>query len=186
VKRIASILLLGILLFNWVGYQVYTSFMEAHADQTLIANLDQNNYSEADLISIKVPVVHLSSYVNSNEFERVDGKIEIAGVQYNFVKRRLFNDSLELMCIPNQKATQLKTAREEFFKLVNDLQHPGNSKKADQHTASFKCFNGEYYADQDQYKLQDQISISLKATAHYLLKISSVSLSRAGQPPDAV
>ncbi len=183
-KRIVAILLLSILLFNWVGYQLYTAIMEQHADKTLIASLDENNYSESDLLSIKVPAVHLSYYVNSKDFERVDGKVEIEGVQYNYVKRRLFNDSLELLCIPNKKATQFKTAREEFFKLVNDLQLPGHSKKADPHTASFKCFNGEYYSDQDQFAIQIQTAVSQKAADHYLLQIPSVSLSRAGQPPD--
>lgn len=183
-KKIVAILLLGILLFNWVGYQLYTAIMEQRADKTLIASLDENNYSESDLISIKVPAVHLSYYVNSKDFERVDGKVELEGVQYNYVKRRLFNDSLELLCIPNKKATQLKTSREEFFKLVNDLQHPGHSKKTDAHSASFKCFNGEYYSDQNQFTLQSQIAVSQKATTHYLLQIQSVSLTRAGQPPD--
>jgi hypothetical protein len=158
--------------------------MEQHADRMLIADLDKNNYSESELISIKVPVVHLSYYVNSRDFERVDGKIEIEGVQYNYVKRRLFNDSLELLCIPNKKATQLKTARDEFFKLVNDLQHPGHSKKADQHTASFKCFNGEYYPEKDPFVIAVQTAVSLKAADRYLLQIPFVSLSRAGQPPD--
>jgi hypothetical protein len=157
--------------------------MEQRVDDTMIASLNENNYSQSDLISIKVPAVHLSYYVNSKEFERVDGKVEINGVQYNYVKRRLFNDSLELLCIPNKKATQLKSAKDEFFKLVNDLQHPGQSK-TDQHTASFKCFNGEYYSDLDQFALQAQTAIFLKATDHYLLQIPSVSLSRAGQPPD--
>jgi hypothetical protein len=159
--------------------------MEQRADQTMIAELNENNYSESDLISIKVPAIHLSSYVNSKEFERVDGKVEIGGIQYNYVKRRLFNDSLELLCIPNKKATRLKTARDEFFKLVNDLQHPGHSKKAEQHTASFKCFNGEYYSDAGQFTIKDRTAVSLKATDHYLLKIPTVYLSRAGQPPDA-
>lgn len=183
-KRIIAILLISILLFNWVGYQLYTAIMETRADNTLIASLDENNYTESELISIKVPAVHLSYYVNTKEFERVDGKVEIAGVQYSYVKRRYINDSLELMCIPNKRANELKTAREDFFKLVNDLQHPGQSKKADQHAASFKCFNGEYYADQDAFTLAVPASVSLKATAHYLLQIVSVSLTRAGQPPD--
>ena len=183
-KRIAAILLICVLLFNWIGYQFYTGFMEQRADETLIASLDENSYSESDLISIKVPAVHLSSYVNDKEFVRVDGKIEIEGVQYNYVKRRFANDSLELMCIPNKKATQLQSAKEEFFKLVNDLQHPGQSKKADQHTNSFKCFNGEYYAVQDQFSIIEHSTVSIKTADRYLLQIPSVSLSRAGQPPD--
>jgi hypothetical protein len=102
VKRIAAILLLIILLFNWVGYEFYTAILQDHADKTMVANLDQNNYTDADLISIKVPATHLSSYVNSKEFQRVDGKIEIEGVQYNYVKRRFSEDSLELR-IPNKR-----------------------------------------------------------------------------------
>ncbi|HVY74196.1 MAG TPA: hypothetical protein VG890_05160 [Puia sp.] len=183
-KRIVAILLLGILLFNWVGYQLYSSFMEHRADQKLIANLDENQYSESDLISIKIPAVHLSSYTNARDFERVDGQVEINGVQYNYVKRRYFNDSLELLCIPNMAATQLKTAREEFFKLVNDLQHNGQSKKADQHTASFKGFSGDYYADQQDFRISEYTSTLPKAVDHYLSLISPVHLSRAGQPPD--
>ena len=150
----------------------------------MIANLDENNYSDADLISIKVPAVHLSSYVNSKEFQRVDGSIEIEGVHYNYVKRRFTEDSLELLCIPNKTATSLQTAKNEFFKLVNDLQHPGQSKKSDQHNSSFKGLNSEYYAEMSTFAIPNLASVSLKATDHYLLQIPSVYLTRAGQPPD--
>lgn len=183
-KRIAAILLLGLLLFNWIGYELYTAVLQNNADKTMVANIDENNYSDADLISIKVPAIHLSSYVNSKEFQRVDGKIEIAGVQYNYVKRRFSEDSLELLCIPNKTATSLQTAKNEFFKLVNDLQHPGQSKKSDQHNSSFKGFNAEYYACQQAIAIPDLTLVSLKATDRYLLQIPSVYLTRAGQPPD--
>ena len=183
-KRIAAILLLCLLLFNWIGYQLYTVLLQDHADKTMVANLDQNNYSETDLISIKVPAVHLSSYVNSKEFQRVDGQIEINGVQYNYVKRRFVEDSLELLCIPNKTATSIQSAKNEFFKLVNDLQHPGQSKKSDQHNSSFKGFNAEYYADTQNFAIPDLTLVRLKASDHYLLQIPSIYLTRAGQPPD--
>lgn len=184
VKRIAAILLLSLLLFNWVGYEFYTAILQDHADQTMVANLDQNNYSDADLISIKVPATHLSSYVNSKEFQRVDGKVEIEGVQYNYVKRRFNEDSLELLCIPNRTATNLQTAKNEFFKLVNDLQHPGQSKKSDQHNSSFKSFNTEYYSDYQSFTFSNLSLVRQKTTDHYLLQIPAVYLTRAGQPPD--
>src|SRR6185295_4656344 len=124
-------------------------------------------------ISIKVPAVHLSSYVNTKEFQRVDGKIEIEGVQYNYVKRRFTEDSLELLCIPNKTATRLQTAKNEFFKLVNDLQHPGQSKKTDQHNSSFKGFNAEYYAGIQSLALLNLAITRMKAIDHYLLQIPS-------------
>jgi len=184
VKRIAAILLLIILLFNWVGYEFYTAILQDRADKTMVTNLDHNNYTDADLISIKVPATHLSSYVNSKEFQRIDGKIEIEGVQYNYVKRRFSEDSLELLCIPNKTATSIQTAKNEFFKLVNDLQHPGQSKKSDQHSSSYKGFSAEYFSNSQSFAISNLILTRQKARDHYLLRIPTVYLTRAGQPPD--
>jgi hypothetical protein len=158
--------------------------MEQYADKTLIANLDRNNYSDSELISIKIPVVDLPYYTNSKEFERVDGKIEIDGVVYNYVKRRLYNDTFELMCIPNKAANQFKTARDEFFSLVNDLQEPGHSANADHHKAVVKCANGAYCSDLLPFTIQGRTTVFLETTDHYLLQIPSVFLTRAGQPPE--
>jgi len=134
-KRIAAILLMGILCFNWYGYRLLTSWLEGKADRQLEASLDEDRYDESQLISIKVPSSHLSYYNSSAQFERVDGQIEVGGVQYKYVKRRLFNDSLEMLCIPNHTAMGLQTARNEFFQLVNDVQqHNGQSKKSDSHS----------------------------------------------------
>jgi hypothetical protein len=68
------------------------------ADRELETRLDENRYDESQLISIKVPVTHLSYYNTSDQFERVDGNIEFGGIQYKYVKRRIFNDSLEVLC----------------------------------------------------------------------------------------
>lgn len=185
-KRTAAILLLGILLFNWVGYQLYTAVLQEDADKALIADIDQDKYADTDLMLIKVPTTHISSYANSKEFQRVDGKIEIEGVQYNYVKRRFNEGVLELLCIPNIKATRIQSAKDDFFKLVNDLQHPGQSKKSDSHNNGFKGFTAEYYAETTPYSMPDHSPVMLKATDHYLLQIPSVYLTRAGQPPDFV
>jgi hypothetical protein len=44
----------------------------------------------------------------------VDGEIIIGDVAYKFVKRRLFKDSLELMCVVNAAAMDMKRARNEM------------------------------------------------------------------------
>lgn len=183
-KRIAAILILGLLLFNWVGYQLYTAILQDRADKLLIADLDENNYSDADLISIKIPTERLSSYVNSKGFERVDGKIEMNGVQYNYVKRRYNDGVMELLCIPNTTVTRIQNARDNFFKLVNDLQHPGQSKKSEQHNTAFKNINAGNYIGLQAFVIPGLTLVSLKAADHYLLQIADVHLTRAGQPPD--
>ena len=152
-KRIASILLLIVLLFNFIGYRFFSSYLEEKANEQLEAKLDQNDYSDEQLLSLKIPITNLSYYNNSTQFERVDGQIEINGVQYKYVKRRIYNDSVELLCIPNQTAMSLRTAKDDFFKLVNDLQHTGQNKKADSHPSS-KNFSV------DNYTLNESLSIN--------------------------
>src|ERR1700733_6515901 len=120
-KRILSILLLALLLFNWLGYRFLISYMAEKANTQLETQLDENNYDGSQLVSLKIPIKYISYFSSSTTYERVDGQIEINGIQYKYVKRRIYNDSLEVLCIPNHEAMKLKAAQNEFFKFSNDL-----------------------------------------------------------------
>lgn len=122
-RSVGAALLLLMILFNWFGYRLAIGMMESENNSQLEAQLDENRYDESQLISFKVPVRYLPYYNNSTEFQRVDGQIEIGGVVYKYVKRRIYNDSLEMLCIPNPTAMQLRTAENEFFRFSNDLAH---------------------------------------------------------------
>lgn len=128
-KKLAAITLIGILLFNWGGYRWVFSYLENNSSQILNARLDERNYDEESLITIKLPVENLPYYTNSPIFERVKGEVNIGGMKYQYVEKRIFNDSLEMRCIPNAQSTHLTNARDEFFKLVNDLQQTSSSGK---------------------------------------------------------
>ena len=124
-KKAAAILLLGILLFNGWGYRLLTSYMESRANSQLEAQLDDDQYDDSQLISIMIPATHLSYYNNSFQYERVHGEIEIRGLRYEYCKRRILNDSIEFLCIPNRAAMKMQTARDDFFQLMNDLPQNG-------------------------------------------------------------
>lgn len=128
-KKTAAILLIGILFFNWYGYQLLSAYWQQKAEKNLVARLDRNDYTDDQLISIKVPLTTVDYYNSSTTFERVDGQIELNGVHYNYVKRRIYKGCLELLCIPNTTATTLQKAKNEFFKQVNDLQQQNQGKK---------------------------------------------------------
>src|SRR5215469_7068866 len=103
---------MGILFFNWYGYQLLTGYWQERADSRLLSRLDRNEYNESQLISVKIPTSSVS-YSNLNNgaisgFERVDGQIDIRGVRCQYVKRRIVGDSLELLCIPNEMAVKLQ------------------------------------------------------------------------------
>jgi hypothetical protein len=180
-KRIVSILLLALLLFNWFGYRLLLSFMAEKANTRLEAQLDQNNYDESQLVSLKIPIRYISYYSSSATFERVDGQIEINGIQYKYVKRRIYNDSLEVLCIPNREAMNLKTAQNEFFKFSNDLIQ---DKKPGSHPAPVKNFLLDSYTLLDLFSLAGLPPFVLTPTSHYSADIISCYSPTAQHPPD--
>jgi hypothetical protein len=99
---------MGTLFFTWYGYRWLMQYMQQRSDLCLEARLDRNDYDESQLISLKVPITGLAYYHSSSEFQRVDGQIEVGGVRYQYVKRRIFGDSLELLCIANHVAMKLQ------------------------------------------------------------------------------
>jgi hypothetical protein len=132
-KRFVAILLMGVLFFNWYGYQLLSNYWQDRAERRLEANFDQDNYDASALISFKIPITSLAYYNNSSGYERMDGQIEIGGVRYQYVKRRIYGDSLEVLCLPNLTSMKLRTASNDFFRQVNDLQQQTQGKKNSTH-----------------------------------------------------
>jgi hypothetical protein len=56
-----------------------------------------------------------------NEYERVDGEISIHGQHHSYVKRKVYGDTLYLLCIPNILKDKLHYAEKEYGKKVNDF-----------------------------------------------------------------
>ena len=152
IKKLLTILLAGLFLFNCFGYKLVISYFENKADQQLESQLDNDNYDATQLVSIKVPITYLPYYNNSKTFERVDGQIEILGTLFKYVKRRIYNDSLELLCIPNSAAMRLNTAKNEIFRFVNDLQ---SGKKTESHSHSLKLPSVSDYIPNSLFQLGD-------------------------------
>jgi hypothetical protein len=105
-KKSFAILILAAHLFNVCGYRLFFLYAENHADKDMIAMLDANKFDENDLFQIKV-ALHAPYIQSTSSFERYDGQIEYNGVQYNYVKRMVHDDTLYLYCIPNTEGTRI-------------------------------------------------------------------------------
>jgi hypothetical protein len=94
----------------------------------MVERLDHNFYNEADLTVMKVPLnlPYLSG--NWKEFERFDGSIELNGTHYNYVKRKVFNDTLILLCIPNAIVKKLNEVKDGFAGIAGDAESPSDGK----------------------------------------------------------
>jgi hypothetical protein len=111
--------------------------MQHKTNERLEALLDNNSYDDAELMELKVPL-HLPYQNNWTAFERYDGEIEINGTIYKYVKRKLANDTLYVMCIPNSNKMKLEIAKNNFFKNSNDIAQNDRSKKTSNSKLVFK------------------------------------------------
>src|SRR5438309_1380203 len=118
---------MGILLFNWCGYQFLYNYLQSRSDRQIEKRLDQNNYNEKDLVSLKF-ALNLPYMNDQSEYQRIDGEINIDGIQYKYVKRRVFHDSLFILCIPAKEKMKLLNAKNDYFKSTSGIQNQGTNK----------------------------------------------------------
>ena len=181
-RKIAAILLLVILLFNLVGYRLLTNFLQHHVTVQLEAKLDKNDYKEEDLIEIRVPI-NLPYQLNWTFFERFDGEIDVDGIHYKYVKRKIYNDSLILLCLPNKAKQNLEKAKENYFKGVNDIDQ--SSQKKSDNSLSFKNIFSEFFVEQAVWLNKSCVEINIVHHTAATDFLSTKLNDTPEQPPEA-
>lgn len=111
-------------LLNISGYHIIFHYFIEQSDNQLVQQLDKNQYNDAELIELKL-ALHLPYMNNNSDYARVEGEIEIDGTHYNYVKRKVSNDTLYLLCLPNSVKTKLFEARNNFSAQAADLPASG-------------------------------------------------------------
>lgn len=157
--------------------------MAQSADVRLEKALDNNEYSDADLVSIKQPT-NLPYYNNSIAFQRLAGEVKIDGKLFRYVKCRIYNDSLELLCIPNKSRMSIEKSKDEFAKLVNDSQQGNSKKKSGPEHKQQKSFSPEFV----EMAMQTAGNFQAESCKFYFSSTTSLSelaLPAAERPPSA-
>jgi hypothetical protein len=179
-KRLAAILFISVVLFNLYGYQLVIDFFQNKQDIQLQSTIDKDQYNEQDLVYIKLPV-NLPYYSNSANYEKISGSVTVSGVEYKYVKRRIYNDSIELACVLNTDKQQFQSARDEFMKLSNDWLNTHPTKKS---TTNIKLVTLDFCNKINSFTISSLASIS---TRLYLMDTNLPPLHYLGileQPPD--
>jgi hypothetical protein len=185
-KKLGAILFLGILLFNGFGYRLVSNYFDQKAAGQLVHLIEENNYDESYLVTIKTPI-NLPYYSNNPQFERVDGEIVIKGIVYQYVQRRIYNDSLELKVLPNQDRLHIKNAREDFYKLAQDLSNTNPDKKSvPLGKASAKFISFDYIQQNSSWDLAPANLAKVTTGYRYNTRLISNYLTVEGPPPKII
>lgn len=150
-KKLSAILLIALFLFNLFGYRLLFNYEQQQSDVKLEAALDKEEYNDADLVTIKVPLS--LPYVNSqNSFERINGEITVNGKILKYVKRKISGGNLILLCLPDDNKMRLEAAKDDFFKYATDLVQGHQSKKSgNTKSGVFKNVLSEYNVINSNY-----------------------------------
>lgn len=174
-----AITLLFIHLFNLAGYQLLFEYFIIQSDKHLTQQLDSRQYDEEQLVEVKLPL-HLPYLTNWNEYERVDGEMEVKGVYYSYVKRKVCNDTLYLLCLPNQNKTQFSRSKHNYAIQVNGMSAGAPGSKA---PVKKILLAAEYQAPVSQYRVEPLAAAAIVPAGFHTGAIPDPFVRVPYQPP---
>jgi hypothetical protein len=182
VRKIAAIVLILLLSFNWYGYRLIISVMQDVADEKLETVLDMSDYDESDLIEIKV-AFDMPYQQRFTDFERHYGEIEIDGKSYTYVKRKIEGDVVIFKCIANKTKQELKLVKNDMAKANSglDADHPG---KQQQQSSFAKNFWSEYDEQNISLSLREYVPLNNILFTSYSFVIPESAGNTPHQPPE--
>ena len=124
--------MLAACLFNLTGYRFFFDYYISQSNQQIEQRADNDGYSHSELKEIKIKL-NLPYLADWSDYERYDGEIEINGVHYNYVKRKVSQDTLYLLCLANEIKTQLSQTKTDYAVKANDMPSEKQNK-----TSTFK------------------------------------------------
>ena len=185
-KKLIAILLILVFLFNLGGYRLWYYFEQQRSDKNLEALLDKEEYNEAELITIKMPL-SLPYQNDTKDFERISGEVNFNGKIYKYVKRKIEKGEFVLLCVPDKSKMQIENQKQDFFKNTNDIAQNNNSKRSDNSKSiSFKNISSDYDQYSFSFTLNSLDNISQQfgiCKAENLLSTPHISPE---QPPDFI
>lgn len=177
--RIAAILLLSIHFCSSICYSFLFECIIQISDKHTIQQLDKCDYRNEDLVAIAVPV-NMPYVPSQEEYERWDGTIEFNGTYYNYVKRRMYNDTLHLLCLPNEKITELNAAKTDYSKQLSDAP---TGKKENQPLAKKNNVLTEYNIHTTLYNFAFFTGISERLLFTGTSTLTDCFIAKPGKPP---
>jgi len=181
-KRIFAIVLLGIHLFNLGGYALLYRYYIHQSDVQMVKQIFDNKISNKKLIELKVPV-NMPTIQDWDEYEVIEGQIQLKDAYYNYVRLRMTRDTMYLICVPNETKTRLEKANVIAAKEINDVpltkkgEAPISKKINALSEYDLQAFEYDYIA----------FSINIKQTTKPIsFSLSKPYIESPGQPPNFI
>ncbi len=169
------------MVFNFAGYRWLFSAIERNATANLEQKISAGKYSDEQLVEIRIPLN--MPYYSDKDYEEVYGETDFNGEHYQYVKRKVSDNTLYLLCLPNKEKTSITKVKNEFTKAVNDI--PGNKEGSQQKSGLVKLLTTEFRINETAFDINNYSISSLSFTSRNAdAKDLFIPLTDA-QPPEA-
>jgi len=177
-KKIATILLLIIHLYNIGGQLAIYQYLVFQSDRLYDAEINANHYNIYDLTEIRVPV-NMPGVSDRSGYINLYGSVRFKNAAYNYVKMRMTSTAIYLVCIPNYATTHLAGDNIIHASQIPDIPVP----KRDH--VPFGKINQVAYSHQNiTFKFSIPLIICRKNTYTNGSIVPDGYISSTGQPPD--
>lgn len=181
-KKLAAIFLLSLLLFNLIGYRWVFSIAEQNASTRLDNKITSGEYNEEQLVEIQIPLN--MPYCPDKDYENISGEMEWNGNHYQYVKRKVSDNILYLLCLPDIEKTNLSALKNEFTKAVNDI--PANKQGSHQKNGFIKLLTTEYKKSDSWLVANHNSSLSFSYFNKDLTETILFYPATKGEPPEII
>ncbi|WP_276481393.1 hypothetical protein [Paraflavitalea pollutisoli] len=124
--------------------------------------------------------MHLPYTANWDQYERVEGEIVVNGVYYTYVKRKISNNTLYLLCLPNNDKTHYNNLRHQLAGRANGQTTPDGQPA---NTVKKGVSMPELQQPVNNYQLASCPETLVSYAMRCLLRVDGPSLPQADKPP---
>lgn len=163
-----------------VGYRAWFYFAEKKSDAAMQLSLDKDQYDEGDLISLTIPLDN-PYQLEQMTFERINGEISFQGKTFRYVKRKIINGNLIILCIPDSHKMVLKKAKADYGNIANDL--AGNDKSSSRRGTQKNFGGSDYLFQTTDLPTSPRVYSAPEYNSLNIISFSDPHISLPGKPP---
>lgn len=131
-RKLVAIYLIITLLYNFAGPLIIRQYLAYRTEKHFNEQTSKGLYYLGDLTEVVIPV-ELPGIADWVDYEDISGQIQFQNNRYNYVKMKLTQHAMYLLCVPNYEETRLNSQNIISAKKVKEVPVP----KKD-HTPTFK------------------------------------------------
>lgn len=118
-KRVASILLLGLFLLNTFGYYGFLVLLQGRVSRETAEKIETSGQERGANMILRIPM-QLPYPPDRTDYQPAQGELSYQGTAYHMVSKRYLRDTLYVVCIKDPKVDAVHHVINDYVKSFSD------------------------------------------------------------------